>query len=142
LSGLLRFFIHRHELLLPLGPGGTGRYRTKTFDHLEDADVRSSLVEAAPNAILLFDGIFVLTPELRSCWDFTIFVKAGFEVTLARALTRDAKLFGSEQEVVRRYQARYIPGQKIYLSECNPQSSADIVIDNDNPESPSLIRER
>jgi uridine kinase len=77
--------------------------------------------------------------ELRNCWDFTIFVKADFQVTLMCALARDLPLFGSTEEIRRRYEARYIPGQMLYLEECDPESRADLVIDNNDPLHPTLI---
>src|SRR5262249_55073781 len=44
-------------LLRPLGPGGSGWYRTAIFDYRRDAPVNSPKNEAHPKAILLFDGI-------------------------------------------------------------------------------------
>jgi uridine kinase len=126
-------------LLAPLGPGGSGEYRTAVFDHVSDAPVSSPFLKAERRAILLFDGVFLLRNELRSYWDFTIFVKAGFQTTLARARSRDSRLFGSPEEVERRYNARYIPGQKLYLEECVPAARADLVIDNSDPAHPSLV---
>lgn len=128
-----------NELLVPLGPGGNGKYRTAVFDHVRDAAVNSPLLTAGRDAILLFDGVFLLRSELRSYWDFAIFVKAEFQTSLARARARDSRMFGSETEVERRYNARYIPGQKMYLEECVPESAADVVIDNDDPPQPILI---
>lgn len=73
-------------LLRPLGRGGSGRYRTALFDHRRNAAVEAPEMRAEPDAILLFDGIFVLRPQLRAYWDYTIFVKVGFDVALARSL--------------------------------------------------------
>jgi uridine kinase len=126
-------------LLVPLGPGGSGNYRAKVFDHLSDAAVSSPLMKAERGAILLFDGVFLLRNELRSYWDFTIFVKANFQVTLARACSRDSRVFGSDEEVERRYNARYIPGQRMYLDQCIPENRADFVIDNNDITHPILI---
>ena len=128
-----------NNLLIPLGANGTALYRTGVFDFVTDTPVDSRPLKAEPEAILLFDGVFLLTDALRSFWDFTIFVKADFQVTLARARSRDSRLFGSQEEVERRYNARYIPGQKMYLGECAPQVRADLVIDNNDPAHPILI---
>jgi uridine kinase len=126
-------------LLHPLGPGGTGRYRTAVFDYREDAFVDVPEMEAKPRSILLFDGIFLLRPELRSCWDYSIFVKADFDVTLARALRRDPKLWRDSKELEQRYKCRYIPAQRCYLDECRPESCANVVIDNNNPSHPIIM---
>ena len=121
------------SLLLPLGPGGTRRYRAAVFDYRTDAEVQSPFKVAEVNAVLLFDGVFLLRSELLAYWDFTIYVAAAFAKTLARAAQRDAVLFGSVAEVRRRYEQRYIPGQQLYFAECQPQARAHVVVDNNDP---------
>ena len=123
-------------LLEPLGPGGSGLYRPAIFDHRTDTAVHEAAVAADRGAILLFDGVFLMRPELRTYWDFAIFVKADFAVTIERAMRRDLPLFGSRAEVALRYQTRYVPGQQIYLRECRPEDRADIVIANNDPANP------
>jgi uridine kinase len=127
------------SLLIPLGPGGSRRYVSAVFDYRADADVQSPPQVAEANAILLFDGVFLLRPELVEYWDYTIFVEAAFEVTLARAAQRDAVSFGSVEEVRRRYEQRYIPGQQLYYQECRPQKHATVVIDNNDPQNPVIL---
>jgi uridine kinase len=129
-------------LLQPLGPGGTGTYRTALFDHRADAAVDAPQLKAEPRAILLFDGIFLLRPELRPFWDYAIFLRARFDVTLARALRRDAALLGSVESVEDRYKSRYIPAQRIYLDTCRPESRADLVIDNNDPDNATIVTDR
>jgi uridine kinase len=85
------------------------------------------------NAVLLFDGVFLLRGELLSYWDYTIFVEAAFAQTLARAERRDAGLFGSVEAVRRRYEQRYVPGQRLYFAACRPQERAHAVVDNNDP---------
>ena len=128
-------------LLEPLGPEGSGLlYRPAIFDHRTDTAVHEAAVVADQRAILLFDGVFLLRPELRMYWDFAIVVKTDFAVAIERAIRRDLGLFGSPAEVVRRYETRYVPGQQIYLRECRPEERADIVIDNNDPENPAIER--
>ena len=126
-------------LLAPLGPGGSLRYRTAVFDFRADSGVDMTARVAEVNAVLLFDGVFLLRPELAGHWDFTIFVDASFETTLARAERRDAELFGGVEEVRRRYERRYIPGQRLYFAECRPKERASVVIDNNDPSHPVIL---
>lgn len=130
----------RHLLLEPLGPDGSRRYRTALFDYREEIAVEAGEEEALADAILLFDGIFLLRPELRDCWDFSIFVHADFDEILRRAELRDSELMGGAEAVRERYRTRYIPGQKLYFSRCHPQDAADIVIGNTNVLEPELAR--
>jgi hypothetical protein len=41
-------------------------------------------------------------------------------------------LFGGQDEIIKRYREKYIPGQKLYLESVHPQSLADMVIDNND----------
>ena len=127
------------SLLAPLGPGGSRRYRPAVFDYRTDAEVHMPTCVAEVNAVLLFDGVFLLRPELAGYWDFTIFVEASFETTLARAEQRDAALFGGVEEVKRRYEQRYIPGQQLYFAECLPKGRAKVVVDNNDPWNPVIL---
>lgn len=128
------------SLLAPLGPGGSRRYRTATFDYRIDSAVEAPWQTADENAVLLFDGVFLLRPQLEGCWDLTIFLDVSFETVLRRAEKRDAVSFGGITEVHRRYEQRYIPGQKLYYAECLPQQRAGMVVDNNDPAEPIVVR--
>jgi len=127
-------------LLIPLGPDGTLRYCSAVFDHRSDSEIPVSLETADVSAILLFDGVFLLRPELREYWDFTVFVDADFDVTIARAVERDRASFGTPEEASRRYEERYRPGQKLYLEECQPKARAMVVVDNNDSGEPVVLR--
>ena len=117
----------REALLEPLGPGGGREYRRAVFDYRDDAPTSEPLTRAA-DAILLFDGIFLLRPELVEHWDLRIFVSIEPEEALRRALERDAPLFGSREEAERRYRLRYQPGQRLYFADARPLENADVVV--------------
>jgi uridine kinase len=128
----------RSLVLIPLGPGGDREYRTAVFDFRSESVVETEAMSAPRDAVLLFDGVFLLREELRQFWDFSIFVDTGFDVTLARALVRDVSLFGSEQAVRERYESRYIPGERIYLERHRPREHADAIVTNNDPENATL----
>ena len=125
-------------LLLPLGPSGSREYASRVFDYRIDTSVAQEFSAADRDAVLLFDGVFLLRPELREYWDYTVSVDAAFEATLLRALHRDLTLFGSEYDVRQRYEQRYVPGQKLYLTKCNPKQAADAIVDNNDVAHPSI----
>src|SRR5262249_50104021 len=54
----------RTVLLEPLGPGGDRTYRRAVFDHRTDTELADPLALAPPEAVLLFDGVFLQRPEL------------------------------------------------------------------------------
>src|SRR5205085_6534089 len=68
----------REVLLIPLGPHGTRRYRSAVFDIRADAPIQTKEEVAPLNAILLFDGVFLLRPELEDMWDYRIFINVDF----------------------------------------------------------------
>lgn len=128
----------REALLLPLSLGGTRVYRRAVFDHQTDAPLSSAHERAPDHAVLLFDGIFLLRPELNGWWDFSIFVDVALETALQRALVRDRSLIGSSADVVARYLRRYFPAQRMYLDTIQPQQRANVVVVNDDPAHPRL----
>jgi len=127
------------SVLRPLGPGGNRVCHLAAFDFRTDGRVSSPATEVPGDAVLLFEGVFLLRPELRPFWDYSVFVRADFEVTMARAEKRDLYLFGTAEGVRERYLRRYIPGQRIYFREAAPESHASVVIDNNDPRHPSFI---
>jgi uridine kinase len=126
-------------LLAPLGPGGSRLYRRATYDYRTDSRVNEPVERAPSDAILLFDGVFLLRPALRDHWDFSIFVHADPAATLERAERRDLELFGTPARVRDRYRRRYLPGQRLYMAECRPRTRASVVIDNTDLDRPFLI---
>ena len=95
---------------------------------------------ARPDAILLFDGVFLLRPELRTYWDCSVYLEISFETSLRRALQRDRKSLGDEKTIRERYYRRYIPGQKLYLENCQPDECADFVINHNQPQNPIVLK--
>jgi uridine kinase len=128
----------RENLLLPLGPDGSLQYRTQIFDYRTDADAVLPVKRAAPAAIALIDGIFLLRTELVDLWDVTIYVDVSVEVSMLRTAGRDGGSPDPDHESNR----RYVEGQEIYLRECNPQLMADIVLNNDDIANPRIVRNR
>ena len=123
-------------LLDPLGPRGDRRFRTAAFDYRIDRPVTPALQTAANDAVLLFDGVFLQRAELAGMWDFRIWVDAPFDVTVPRAVRRDAS--GDEDGVVAKYRSRYVPGQLLYMNQWRPRESADVIVDNADFTNPKL----
>jgi len=126
-------------LLAPLGPKGSRSFRPVVFDFRTDEPVTATAQNALPDSVLFFDGVFLLRDELRAHFDFSIFVRAAFEITIKRAEQRDVQLFGSVEQVRQRYRHRYIPGQELYLKTVQPERRASVVVDNDDPMRPTIV---
>jgi uridine kinase len=122
-------------LLDPLSQGGTGRYRTAIFDHRLDAPVSQPETQAVPGSILVFDGIFLHRPELRSYWDFSIFLDVDFGVSIPRGAYRD----GGSADPQATENRRYVEGQQLYLRTCEPLQYATITINNTDLTKPYIV---
>ncbi|GMQ78399.1 MAG: uridine kinase [Anaerolineae bacterium] len=133
----------REYLLQPLGPEGNRSYCTSCFDYRADRKVVFKPSRASDKSILLFDGIFLLRPELADQWDYSIFVDVSFELSLARALRRDSGSAESVKSVEQLYRERYFPGQRLYLDSCHPELKANVLVRNESIDYPVLevIRE-
>ena len=125
----------KHELLDPLGHGGSLRYLRAVFDYRTDCEITMPLQKAAKDSILIFDGVFLHRSELASYWGMSIFLDAPFEVTIARATARDS----SSTDVNAPENHRYVKGQQIYLQTCEPKLSATFVIDNEVLVAPKIV---
>jgi uridine kinase len=130
------------NLLAPLGADGDSRYRTAIFDHRGDQSVTMATRQAPPDAVLLFDGVFLLRTDLRPYWDLGIFLEIAPEETLRRALVRDRDLFGNTENTQLRYTVRYLPAQQRYRERARPTEAADIVIDHNDPANPVVLEWR
>jgi len=119
-------------LLEPLEPEGNKVCSLKVFDFKTDTEIHADEIKATNASILLFDGVFLFRREIEKYWDLKIFVDVDFQTNLMRALERDGYLFSDENEILRKYQERYIPGQRIYLEAEKPMLKADIVVDNND----------
>jgi uridine kinase len=127
-----------HRVLLdPLGPGGDRRFQQAVYDRPTETALSLPVTTAPADAVLLFDGVFLLRPELIDRWDLCIFVSAAFEERLDRARTRDLALFGSATEVERRHRERYRPSQQLYFDTVRPTDHADIIVHNDELQQPA-----
>jgi len=128
----------RTQLLGPLSADGSGRYVARHFDLDNDRPFDVVVKQAQPAAALIIDGIFLHRSELRSYWDLSIFLKVDFDVSVLRGAQRGPALDAPDPGVP--LNQRYVGGQKRYLSECDPEQRADIVIDYNDLREPKILK--
>jgi len=109
-------------------------YMDKAFDHRLNQRLDVPFKKASRDGVLLFDGVFLLRPELERLWDLKIYLDITFQESLRRGLERASNV----SDVEELYMNRYIPGQKLYHIHSAPQRKADIVIDNNDPRYPRI----
>ncbi|WP_245735821.1 uridine kinase [Pedococcus cremeus] len=122
------------EVLRPLGPGGSGRYRPRGHDLATDEVLDEPFATAPPGAVLVVDGLFLHRQELEGLWDFTVFLDVPFDVTAKRMAARD----GTHPDPKHPTMARYVHAQRRYFTERAPWTRADVVVDNADVERPAV----
>jgi uridine kinase len=123
-------------LLDPLGPGGDRRFQSAVYDRTADTVLSPPVTTAPADAVLVFDGVFLMRPELIDRWDLRIFVSTALEKTVDRAVIRERRV-SSRADVERRWRERYLPSQQLYVATVRPTDHADIVVHNDEPQQPA-----
>jgi len=125
----------KRVLLDPLGPGGDRRFRRTAYDHATDAVLSPPLTTAPADAVLVFDGVFLLRPELLDRWELRVLVSTAPDRTVERAVVRESPV-SSRADVERRWRERYLPAQRLYFATARPAEHAHVVVHNDDPRQP------
>ena len=127
------------ELLRPFAAGAP-LVRSRVFDWRTDTPVEQAPTPVPERAVLVFDGVFLLRPELRGSWNMSVYLRVPASAVLERALVRDVGALGTAEEVRQRYEKRYLPGQAIYRAECDPEAHADVLVENSDFSKPIIFR--
>ena len=122
---------------MPLGPNGSGTYRSGIFDVLADEPNLAPGQQALPGSILILDGVFLHRPELVNWWTMSIWLEVDPATALTRWRTREG--VGSS-DVNAAENIRYVVGQQLYLAEADPTKRATRVVDNNDLLAPHLIQ--
>jgi uridine kinase len=130
----------RQLLLDPLGPKGNRHCRLDFWNSHDDLPFPEDWLDVERDAILIVDGVFLHTPELREQWDFTIWLEVDWKNTLLRAARRDGTP-GSFADLLREgYTSGWIPRHLSYEETVHPHDRVDVVIDNSDVEHPKVVR--
>ena len=95
---------------------------------------------AAGGPTVVADGIFLLRPELRSLWTFSVHLRVSEGEAVRRARVRDRDLFGTAAAGEHSYRITYLPGQALDRAEADPERCADVLVDNEDPAAPVVLR--
>jgi uridine kinase len=107
-------------------------------DPLTGADHRKDKISARQDAILIVDSVFAFRPEYNDCWEYRIWLEADSQTALRRGIARDCAAEGAK-EAARVHRDRYHAAEMIYLAEVDPQSLADVIIDNNDLKRPRIL---
>jgi uridine kinase len=128
----------RSDVIDPLGPGGSRRYRPVAHDLRSDELLEPAVLTAPAGAVLILDGMFLHRDELAGCWELSVYLDVPIDVTVQRLANRD----GSSPDPEHRSLRRYLLAHQLYTAACSPRDRADFVIDNSMIDSPAILRHR
>lgn len=128
------------ELLLKPLSGDTfpAQCRQVSSDVRHDMPVDAPPVLVGANAVLLFEGIFVLRDAINAWWDLRILVDVDAATSIARAVERDAGENGQRDVIEKKYCLRYEPAWQIYVERERPESKANVIVQNRDVKNPTL----
>lgn len=129
-----------NHILEPLGPSGKLKYKKSQYNFLSSEATNSTYEIATKNSVLIFDGVMLFNNTIHNYFDYKIYIDASFNTILERAIKRDSERLGGKTELLKKYNDRYIPGQKSYITKHKPHEKADLIIDNNNFDLPVLVK--
>lgn len=132
------YLAFRDLVLRPLGADGNRCVRTAIFDSFHDRPLPEQWHAASETTILIVDGAFLQRDELRSDWDYLIWLKVDAETIISRARQRDVAWVGSAEVVEHRYRKRMLPVHALYESLVDPEAQGDAMIDTTDLNVPHL----
>jgi uridine kinase len=118
---------------------GGGPIEIPAWDNLTDRNNGTRTVDLTAATVVIVEGVF---PRRIPT------IEAGLGIYLAttegearrRILERDQKKGRTQAEVQRRIDHRYFPTQRRYHAQFSPQERADVLVDNERPEAPAIVR--
>jgi uridine kinase len=127
-------------LLRPLREQRHITVRIPRLDLATDRYTHSQTYCIDRHTLVVFEGVFLLRPELAPFLDYTVFLDIPWHLAKARAQTRDVPRFGVA--ILARYHRKYLPAQRRYLAAFPPTALADMIIDNRDWDHPRITLKR
>ena len=100
------------------------------LDLNEDTFTQRKHYQASPGTVLLIEGTLLFREPIDKYFSYRIFLDISFDEVMKRAEIRDVPRFG--HGIIEKYERKYIPIQKWYLTEKKPKERANIVIENND----------
>ncbi|WP_243227149.1 uridine kinase [Microbacterium sp. CIAB417] len=121
------------RMLRPFRAGA--RFVTATLDLDEDRRMDVEAEPAPADAVLVVDGLFLLRPELRDVWNWSVWLDVPLDVAFQRMAERD----GTDPDPLAASNARYREGFELYLQDGDPRGRASVIVDNTDPSHPVRV---
>lgn len=116
----------RRVLIDPFRTSGGAGFQLAAFDAARDVPLETQWVTAPRDAVLVVDGVFLLRPELRGLWNWSLWLEVPPATAFQRLATRD----GSDPDPDAPSNARHRGAQERYLREAQPRRTASAIVEN------------
>lgn len=110
------------------------------YERYYDFDAVERRLASFEQGIAIVEGVFCLRVPAVAVAARLIVLTVSAKEAQRRILERDRSKGRTDQEINRRIDRRYFPGQWRYHAEHDPMSRADVVIDNDDWRQPRIVR--
>jgi uridine kinase len=110
------------------------------YERYYDFDAVERRLAAFEQGIAIVEGVFCLRVPTVAASAELIVLSVSAKEAQRRILERDRSKGRTDQDIGRRIDRRYFPGQWRYHAEYDPMSRASVVIDNDDWRQPRIVR--
>ncbi|MDT4892239.1 MAG: hypothetical protein QOE97_1274 [Pseudonocardiales bacterium] len=111
------------QVVEPLRAGRRARYQEWDWE----LDAGGPWHVIAPGSLVVVEGVSATRCELDVPWALRIWVETPADIRLARALDRDGPA------LMHRWFDDWIPSEKRYIAQQQPQSRADLIVEGTEP---------
>ncbi|MGE0868625.1 MAG: uridine kinase [Kofleriaceae bacterium] len=109
------------------------------YDNVAERVTGDHALDLAGATVAVIEGVFPLRMP-RVTGSVVIYLQVSEDEARRRIVARDLAKGRSADEITRRIDRRYFPSQRRYHRELHPEDRADIVIDNEVPTRPRVLR--
>jgi uridine kinase len=109
------------------------------YDVVAERVTGEQTVALAAAEVAVVEGVFPLRLP-RVAAGILVYLDASEAEARRRIVARDVKNGRSVDEIHRRIDRRYFPSQVRYHRELDPRGRADIVVDNEDPRAPRVVK--
>lgn len=107
------------EVLIPLRDGEPSRYTKKPWWPVDQQD---PVIEVQPGGVVLIEGCYSFHSDIRSYYDFSIWVDCPRQMATERAILRDG-------ESGRHYwEQAHAPNEERYFEKQRPDTQVDLIV--------------
>lgn len=131
----------RDEFLIPLKhKKNIISVETTCYDNWE----KSSEIIVSYPCIYIIESIYLFRNDITPFLDYKIFLDITEETCLKRCYNRarDHEFYGDNEGIRKKYEKKNFPGYRLFMKEQYPKSWADIIIDNNDYDTPRIIYEK